>query len=545
MPDGGGTPRLRPYGDAALLVDLGDAADEGVLRAVVAAAAALRDDPPPDLVDLVPAATTVLLRLRPGRATAAAAHVRRVLGAAPAAGGPGAAPAADDAAGTVVDVPVRYDGPDLEDAARALGTDVAGLVARHTDRPWVVAFTGFAPGFGYCVQEPGPDGSDGRSWDVPRLASPRTAVPPGSVGLAGPYSGVYPRASPGGWQLVGTTDVLLWDLERDPPALLAPGTRVRFRDAGRSAPAEAPLPAAVSGPDRGAPPVRALEVLAPGPGTTVQDLGRPGRAALGVGPSGAADRAAHRLAQRLVGNPEDAAGLEVVLGGLRVRARGALVVAVTGAPVPVRVDGVARATGEPLHLRDGAVLELGTAPEGVRAVVAVRGGVLVPPVLGSRSTDVLAGLGPAVPAAGDVLPVGDPAGARDVVCDLAPPLRVRRDGPVELRVVAGPRDGHVEGGAAALADRPWTVGQDVDRVGVRLAGQPLRRALDGEVPSEGVVRGALQVPPSGLPTLLLADHPVTGGYPVAATVVDADLDLAARLRPGDAVVLRLVPPPPT
>ena len=297
-----------------------------------------------------------------------------------------------------------------------------------------------------------------------------------------------------------------------------------------------------------APRPRALEVLAPGPSTTVQDLGRPGLAHLGVGASGTADRGAHRLAQRLVGNPEGAAGLEVVLGGLRVRARGALLVAAAGAPAGLRVDGRAAATRCPVVVPDGAVLELAAPPTGVRTVLAVRGGIQVPAVLGSRSTDVLAGLGPAAVAAGDVLPVGvpDEAGCTAPVVDLAPPVRPDRGGPAVLRAVPGPReDWFAPGTLQALARTPWTAGRDGDRVGLRLAGEPLVRSRPGELPSEGVVRGSLQVPPSGLPTLLLADHPVTGGYPVVAVVVDADVDRAAQLRPGDAVRFVLLPPPAT
>jgi len=298
--------------------------------------------------------------------------------------------------------------------------------------------------------------------------------------------------------------------------------------------------------DARAPRLRALEVLEPGPSTTVQDLGRPGSAHLGVGESGAADRAAHRLAQRLVGNPEGAAGLEVVLGGLRVRARGSLVVAAAGAPSVLRVGGRAVATRCPLVVPDGAVLELAAPPTGVRTLLAVRGGVRVPAVLGSRSTDVLAGLGPPAVARGDVLPVGAPdgTGCTAPAVDLAPPLRLDRGGPVVLRVVPGPReDWFAPDALGALASTSWTASSEGDRVGLRLAGEPLVRGRPGELPSEGVVRGSLQVPPSGLPTLLLADHPVTGGYPVVAVVVDEDVDRAAQLRPGDPVRFAVLPRP--
>jgi len=276
-----------------------------------------------------------------------------------------------------------------------------------------------------------------------------------------------------------------------------------------------------------------LEVLAPGPLTTIQDLGRPGLAAQGVGPSGAADRGALRLANRLVGNPEGAAGLEVTMGGLHLRAHAPVVLALTGAPCPTRVRGRAEGTGVALHLDAGDELVLGAPAAGLRTYVGVRGGVAVPEVLGSRSTDLLAGLGPAVPRAGDLLPVG-PVPRQPPYLDVAP-VAGPAAGEVVLRARPGPRDDWFTG---SLLGRAWTATAELDRVGVRLTGPPLRRAVAGELPSEGVVRGALQVPPSGLPTLLLADHPVTGGYPVAAVVLDADVDLAAQVRPGQVVRLR-------
>jgi biotin-dependent carboxylase-like uncharacterized protein len=282
-----------------------------------------------------------------------------------------------------------------------------------------------------------------------------------------------------------------------------------------------------------------LEVLAPGPLATVQDLGRPGWAALGVGRSGAADRGALRLANRLVGNPPDAAGLEVTFGGLTVRAASDVVVAVTGAAAPLRVGGRPRSTHAAVLVPEGAELVLGAPAAGLRSYLAVRGGLAVEPVLGSRSTDVLAGLGPPALRAGDRLPVG-PAPASPVpVVDVA---GVTAPGPddVLLHAIAGPRDDWFTGAALdVLAGTRWVTSADSDRVGVRLEGARLERSRTGELPSEGMVAGALQVPPSGQPVLLLADHPTTGGYPVIAVVVERDVDRAAQLRPGQGLRIRL------
>ena len=274
-----------------------------------------------------------------------------------------------------------------------------------------------------------------------------------------------------------------------------------------------------------------LTVLATGPLALVQDRGRPGLGGMGVGRSGAADRAAHDLANRLVANDAGAATVEVTLGGLAVRAGSDLTVAVTGAPAPAVLDGTPVGHAAVLRLPAGSVLTLAAPPTGLRSYLAVRGGVAVDPVLGSRSTDVLSGLGPAPLAEGDVLPVGPTPRAVPTLdqAPVAPP----GDGLLVLRVRRGPRSDRVAGD---LVGPVWTVSSRSDRVGARLDGDPLRPVPGrGELPSEGVVRGAVQVPPSGKPVLFLADHPVTGGYPVVAVVLDADVDHAAQARPGRRV----------
>lgn len=279
-----------------------------------------------------------------------------------------------------------------------------------------------------------------------------------------------------------------------------------------------------------------LEVRAVGPQSLIEDLGRPGHAALGVGPSGAADRGALRLANRLLGNAESAAGIEVTLGGLTVAACGSdLWVAVTGAPSPIRVADRPSGSYGILLLRDGDALSLGTPVRGLRTYVAVRGGVEVPAVLGSRSTDVLASVGPRPLAEGDLLPVGASGGDVPQV-DFVPDTTSEDEDPVELRVVRGPRDDWVVD-VEVLVQTSWTASERTNRVGMRLEGGRLEHRSEAQLPSEGAARGAVQVPPNGPPVVFLADHPVTGGYPVVGVVVDADVDRAAQIRPGQPVRL--------
>lgn len=263
-----------------------------------------------------------------------------------------------------------------------------------------------------------------------------------------------------------------------------------------------------------------IEVVSPGLLLTVQDRGRPRLAHLGVPPSGAADTHSFELGNLLVGNAPGAAALEATLEGPVLRFDGPATVALTGATTQA-IDTLA----------GGDVLDLGRLRHGVRAYVCVRGGIDVEPTLGSRSTDLLTGLGPAPLKTGDVLRIGSEPRLDDERPPGTVPGRVVPDEPV-LRVVLGPRDVWFTPTAIeSLCSEPWRVSSSSNRVGVRLEGVPLERARRDELLSEGLVTGALQVPPSGQPILLLQDHPTTGGYPVIATVRSADLWLAGQLAP--------------
>jgi biotin-dependent carboxylase-like uncharacterized protein len=282
-----------------------------------------------------------------------------------------------------------------------------------------------------------------------------------------------------------------------------------------------------------------LQVVETGPLALVQDRGRPGLAELGVGPSGAADRGAFALGARLLGQGTDLAALEVHHGGLAVRALGTVTVALTGAPTTATVDGRPVGHAAPFTVSAGALLDLGRPTSGLRTYLSVRGGVDVPLVLGSRSYDTLSAIGPPPLRRGDLLPVGTPTGQPSV--DVAPVALPSPD-TVTLDLLPGPRaDWQRE--PTALTGREWTVDPASDRVGLRLGGTALTRAPeveDREVPSEGVVRGAVQLPADGLPVIFLADHPVTGGYPVIAVLSERAADLAAQLVPGQGVRLRTV-----
>lgn len=537
--------RILPMGERALLAEVGTLADVLVLRAALVSAALA------GVGELVPAARTVLVPFDPARVTAAAVRSWIERAGCERAGcdragfarqGEGADASAATPAMRSAVLDISYDGPDLAETARILGLGPGELAELHERAEWTVAFTGFAPGFGYLT-------SPGWVFDVLRLDSPRVRVPAGAVGLAGGFTGAYPRETPGGWRLIGTTAAPLFDPTAERPALLGPGDRVRFRRVAASAARGADHTLRVAAPTVPVTEGTGFRVLDPGLLATVQDLGRPGHAAIGVARSGALDRGSLRRGNRLVGNAESAAGVEVTMGGLRAVADQNLWIAVTGGVGAFEIDGHSLDANVATQWPRGAELRIGWLGHGARAYLAVRGGVLgvaedlgvarepSSAVLGSLSTDTLARLGPPPLRAGDHVRVGRSAGTAIPLLDIAPWSAPADE--VELELAPGPRTDWFDASALrVLFDAVWTVSDAADRVGVRLDGPELVRARAGELPSEGMVPGAIQVPPGGHPTVLLADGPVTGGYPVIAVVTDASLDALGQARPGTRIRFR-------
>jgi len=557
--------RMRPFGDRGVLVEV-DGLDE--VLALQARLATARID---GVIDLVPAARTVLVVVEPTSLSPSAARAWIARTAASDAEIPATR-------SRLVEVPVTYDGEDLDAVAAHLGIAVADLVERHASAAWTVAFTGFAPGFGYLVSPDWP-------YDVPRLSRPRPRVPAGAVALAGAFSGAYPRATPGGWQLIGTTSAPLFDPDAATPALLQPGDRVRFVPASAPPASAAPAArhplrtetaAALSGlgartPSRGRTGRTGqrgrIRVIEPGLRATVQDQGRSGALAAGVATSGAADRGALRTANRLVGNLEDAAGVEITMGGFRAvwdaaasefpagtdaavdaattaattasaasrDRRTDLWFAVTGAWGPIHLDGVRIDPYAAHRWPAGAVLHVDWFDRGARGYLAVRGGVDAPPLFGSRATDTLAGLGPEPLTAESTLAIGDDVEGPIPPDDLRPWTPVG-DG-LEIALAPGPRADRFRT-LDPLFEGTWIVSDQADRVGIRLDGPGLERVDTTELVSEGMLPCAIQVPPDGRPVILGPDGPVTGGYPVVAVVVDAARDALGQARPGTRIRFR-------
>lgn len=555
--------RCLPASDRAILIELQD------LPKTLALFDALQAERPLGVQEMVPAARTILIEFAPYATSAERVwqHVQRLLeGLTQQAASlfADAAPLSQGAHSRLVEIPVVYDGADLASLADLLGISTAELIERHTGCDYQAAFAGFAPGFVYLA------GGHSSFDSVPRLASPRTKVPAGSVAMAGNFSAVYPKDSPGGWQLIGTTAVAMWDLNRPEPALVQPGFRVRFVDVSKTASPRVFLPATQShsteASELAAPAAHnAWHVKAAGLQTLFQDLGRLGQTGMGVSVSGALDRQAMRAANRLVGNPVGTPVLENVLGGLQWRCQGSAVLAITGARVAIQVT---TAQGQRLcvpqdqafALDDGDCVQLGASSAGLRCYLAVRGGFAVQPVLGSCATDTLAMVGPAALQAGQVIAVGDAvpatllravelqsqdAAAQPHAQAASPTPWPKAGDPIWLDLVLGPRTDWFDAQSLALlAEQEWQVTAQSNRVGIRLAGAAsLARHADyvgAELPSEGTVLGALQVPANGQPVLFLADHPLTGGYPVIGAVASHHMDLAGQIPPGATVRFRVV-----
>ena len=438
--------------------------------------------------------------------------------------------------GREVTVPCAFDGPDLDEVATLAGFDRDDVAALLCAARLTVSVMGFSPGFAYL------DGLPDVLAAIPRRDRPRPIVPAGSLALANGHAAVYPAASPGGWHLVGRTAFSFFSATAPPYAALALGDVVRLTMAapGQRVEPEPAAPLAWPATD-GARSV--LEIVTPGLRVVLEDDGRRGVAAIGVPRGGPADPESFLLANRLVGNGDGAGALEITAGGTRVRCLSPCHVAAVGGGPDVRIDGAAAPAGQVVPLARGQLLEIGRLQGGLRSYLGVAGGLCGPELFASVASDELSGLGPGPLGPGQVLCAGawEPPLGDHLVPGL--PRAVAGDAVLVVRVVAGPHgERFVPDVLARLAGRRFRVGETSNRVGLRLeaidndrAQGELATPAPVELDSQGVVTGAVQIPPGGEPVVLGPDHATLGGYPVAAVVASADHALLGQCAPGQEV----------
>jgi len=465
-----------------------------------------------------------------------------------------------------VHIPVAYggeDGPDLSYVAEQHGLTIEQVIHIHTAARYEVHVMGFVPGFAYLSGLP-------QALATPRRPSPRAQVYKGAVGIGGAQTAVYPAATPGGWQLIGRTPITLFDAHRQPPSLLRVGDEVRFFAVSPASAANWAVSAHGKASAADASPRLAaasacgeIVVIQPGLLTTVQDRGRSGFASDGVAKSGAMDPWAASLANALIGNPADAAMLECSLVGPTLQFQVATEIALTGADMHATLNGVSVPMWTTLPVAAGSTLRLAAATVASRTYVAIAGGIDVPLVMASRSTDVGQGFGGYAGRAlqrGDVLQIvpaakalrpcdetltearaGDVAsGTHRAMRALVVRQRPQYDTAQIVRIVA-PTGVNIASPAAQLefARVTWQVSTQSNRMGIRLeaTGDIASSAAEGDSTraSDPVVPGTIQWPPGGTPIVLMAEAQTVGGYPVAGVVAAADMWKLAQARAGATV----------
>jgi KipI family sensor histidine kinase inhibitor len=496
--------------DGAALVDFPGASEEEANRAARALAGALVRANLSGLLDAVPAARTLLLVFDPEVVSRIRLEnaVARLQGAT---AGPGAA-------SRLYRIPVAYggaDGPDLAELARGIGLTPGEFAALHAAAEYRVAFIGFSPGFPYLAGLP-------ERLRATRLASPRPRVPAGSVAIGGPYAGIYPVESPGGWRLIGRTTARLFDASGAPPALLSPGDRICFEPA-----AVGSLPQAPERPRaRASRPV--FRILSPGVFSSVQGRPRYGLGSSGIPPGGAMDTRSLSASNAILGNDPGAPALEMTVVGPLLEGLAECLVAVAGSDFPVEYEGRPVASGEPFRVAPGGRIRVGHARRGARAYLAAAGGLEDPRLAGELTVRLAAGEEVGL---GLLPPQASGAGPRSL-----PPADA-----FSLRAVPAPRAALFTPPEVERFFRtPWRVSPSSDRRGLRLEGMPLEPAQEPEIPPEGMLPGSVEIPPGGHPIVLGPDGPVTGGYPAIATVIAADLALLGQAAPGTVLRFQAV-----
>jgi len=521
-------PIFRIAGDRGMLVEYGNAIDPAISSKVRAVDMAMAREMPAGVLELIPTYRSLIIIYDPA-VTAPPALKNAVLSLEEHLS------EIEIPQPDTVEIPVCYGGdfgPDMAYVAQAHDLTVAEVIRIHSEPLYPVYMIGFTPGFPYL-------GGLSERLRTPRHSTPRTSVPAGSVGIANAQTGIYSITSPGGWQLIGRTPSKLFDPERPDPFLLKAGNLLKFKPISADEYDKAGHPVSLTQTETDLPGfVDMFKVSEPGAHTTVQDRGRHGYQQFGVPPTGALDQSAFRVANMLVGNPEEAAVLEITFSGPSLEILTDADVAVTGAEMPVSLNDRLMRAWTSFRVRQGDRLSLGQTKNGCRAYLAVTGGIDVPPVMGSRSCYVGAKLGgfhgrPL--AKGDIILRGE--GIPDTAPRYLPEQLIPRyASEILLRAIPGPQEDFFDEGLETFFTSAFTVSANANRMGYRLQGPAIRprKGFPESIISEPSLPGGVQVPADGQPIVLLVEQTV-GGYTKIATVISADIPLVAQAMPGDKV----------
>jgi KipI family sensor histidine kinase inhibitor len=514
------SPTFFPLSRSALLMTVGDRIDVDLTYRIARFMELLDKESSPSILDIIPSYSTILVIY--DQAVRSFVELEGLLA--------GLWNLVEDRPEALhsrtVAIPVVYGddfGEDLGDVAAHTGLSPEEVIERHLAGRYTVGALGFAPGFAYLI-------GLAPELATPRKARPRTHVPAGSIGIGGEQTGTYALSTPGGWNLIGRTPLRLFRPEAGDPFVLRMGDQVRFERIGVEEfhRAEKGVREREVGNATGD-----IEVLAPGMQTSVQDLGRYGYGRFGISPNGAADRTSLIAANRRVGNPDSAAGLEITLTGPTLRFQRRTEFVLTGADLGAHLNGLPLPLGRTQGLMPGDELAFaGVQGAGARAYLAVSGGIEVPVVMGSCSTDLTAAIGGHGGRAlrdGDRLHIGSLRRSGPIGSTASTPLGQ----PSHFDVMPGPQADRFDDRAwESLLSNSFVVSTSSNRVGLRLEGPEIHPIDSADIISEGIVTGAIQITGEGQPIVMLPGHATIGGYTKIATVIEEDLGSARAVEAG-------------
>lgn len=544
-----------PLGDGAITICFGNEIAPEINDNVLKAAETLEALDLPGLFELVPTYCTLMVHYNRELYSFAeiSKKIKEVLGKISGEGGA--------FKGRLMEIPVCYGGekgPDIGNVAEHGKLTEKEVIRIHTEPEYRVYMLGFLAGFPYL------GGLDSRL-ETPRLESPRTKIEPGSVGIAGKQTGAYSIASPGGWQLIGRTPLKLYDKDREEPALLRAGDRVKFREIDAAEYERLSAEAANSGTmeaqkkaveknagtdkldgdneEKGATPT--FTIQNPGLLTTIQDQGRTGYRSMGVSVSGAMDKASAALANMILGNSYKEAVLECMMLGPSLEFKKATKIAIAGARTTPKLNGVPVAEYMELEVKAGDILSFGPITQGMFFYIAFAGGIDVPEELGSRSTHMrtnMGGLEGRKLAKGDSICVRtdllnsaskkEASGARVVAINGGNFRPIWRK-EITLRVIPDRfEERFTKEGVNTFYGSEYTVSNSCDRMGYRLEGNAVEHKNGADIITDGVIMGSVQIPPNGQPIIMMADCQTTGGYTRIGNIISEDLSKLAQCGPG-------------